>query len=294
MTIKHCLHCYRVSKEDFCSIKCAEFSQRYHKYIGSKLNEKALFQEAIQKQKRYDNEISKAYVNNFIKKAKLPARIFLGDLHLPFENKYALDFAIELVREHNIAPENVHSVGDFWDLYWFSRHEKSSNAEGSPSIELKDARYKAKEWVKKFPMMKMSIGNHDLRLYRKGNEANLPAEAIRGLHEIFDLPPTWQIEEQFVIFAEHSPILLIHGEGFKDAREAALYNGMNVVMGHLHSKANVQIIKTANQEFWGADSGCLVQPETYAFEYGKKSKLKNILGSIIVHNGGERAEFRPL
>jgi hypothetical protein len=293
---KYCLHCGRVSggAGDFCSLKCAELVQRFNRYVNSKLNEKALFQQAVQKQKRYDNEISKAYVSNFIKKAKLPSRVFLGDLHLPFENKYALDFAIELVREYNVAPEHVYSVGDFWDLYWFSRHEKSANADGNAIGELRDALYKSKEWVKKFPMMKMSIGNHDLRLLRKGSEAGIPAEAIKTLHQIFELPPTWQIEKDFLIFGEHSPFFMFHGEGFPDAIQAALYHGVNTIMGHLHTKAGISFMKTANQELWGANTSCLVQSETYAFEYGEKSKLKNILGSVLVHNGGEYAEWRPL
>jgi UDP-2,3-diacylglucosamine pyrophosphatase LpxH len=209
--------------------------------------------------------------------------LFIGDVHLPFEHPRALEFCKGLVKDFDIPHENIYSVGDLLDQYHFSRWPKSPDAKHTVSQEIELAREKIKKWARAFPEMKIVESNHDSRIIKKAIGADLPSQVIRSLEEIFELPDTWEIKDQFVIMGPD--ILVCHGEEFPDALQAAIHYGLNVVQGHHHAKFGVQYRRSRMQMLWGAATGWLGDVGQYAFEYGDKSKFKPILGSTVVVNG---------
>lgn len=209
--------------------------------------------------------------------------LFLGDIHLPFEHPRALQFAKSLRKDFNIPYENCYSVGDALDLYSFSRWPKSPEARVTVNQELDLAREKLRKWAHAFPELKIAESNHDQRILKKALGADLPSQVIKSFHDIFELPNSWEIKDTFTI--ESHDILVCHGEEFPDALQAAIAYGCNVVQGHHHSKFSVQWRASLTQTLWGAATGWLGDWESFAFAYGKKSKQKMLLGSIVVVDG---------
>lgn len=212
--------------------------------------------------------------------------LFISDIHIPFENKRALHFFKSLKKDFEIPDSNIYSVGDILDLYNFSRWPKSPEAKHTVNQELDLARERIRKWVHAFPEMKIAESNHDQRIMKAAIGAQLPSQVIRGIEEIFEFPKNWQIKKQYVIMANKWEGLCYHGEEpFASALQAAISYGINVIEGHKHSIAGVQYTESRMQELWGLDTGCAIDREAYAFEYGDKSKKKPILGGGIVING---------
>jgi hypothetical protein len=128
-------------------------------------------------------------------------------------------------------------------------------------------------------------------------EAELPSQLLRSYQEIFEYPPTWKLDEHFIVCATKHEFVVQHGEGFSGNRghiDAAMANGISTVIGHLHSFASVSHIKTKHQEIWAVNSGCLIDQDAFAFEYSKHSKFKATIGATVILDGGRFPIFVPL
>ena len=223
--------------------------------------------------------------------------LVISDCHIPYEHHGALKFLKDLQKEYDIPHENIYSVGDLLDLYNFSRYPKSPNAPDSAVKEIEHARATIKKWAQAFPEMKMCHSNHDQRIWRKATESELPSQVIRSIEEIFDFPKSWQLKDMFIVCGTRGEFLIEHGEGFSGingARDAAIANGIPTIIGHLHANAGVSFIKTRQQSLWSMNVGCLVDPESFAFAYGKYSKMKPTLGAGLVLKGGTHPVYVPL
>jgi hypothetical protein len=206
--------------------------------------------------------------------------LFIGDVHIPFEHPRALQFCKALQKDFSIPHENIYSVGDILDLYHFSRWPKSPEAKLTVNQELDLAREKLRKWIHAFPKLHLCASNHDDRIMKAALNAQLPAQILRSFQEIFEIPNSWTCKENF--FVKELNTLVCHGEEYADALQASIAYGCNTIQGHHHSKFGVQYRKSLMQELYGAATGWLGEEEQFAFAYGKKSKQKMILGSIVV------------
>lgn len=209
----------------------------------------------------------------------------------------ALRFCKEVCKDFGIPRDNVASLGDESDLFHGGKWPKGADYPHTPTQEIEEARKKIRIWGAAFPEMKICDSNHMTRWHRKAFDAEIPSQIIRGLQEVYEYPEGWTFADHHVIDAGKSKFRLQHGEGFTGpggARAAAIDNGMSTVIGHLHSHAGVQWIKTAGQEIFGVNSGCLIDPQAYAFRYGDKSRNKPCLGVTVVLDGGRFPIWIPL
>jgi len=214
--------------------------------------------------------------------------LFISDVHEPYSHPNALKFCKMLQRDFEIPHENVYSVGDLTDLHGFSRWPKSPDSPHTANQEVNIARDNLKLWAKAFPELKLVESNHDQRIMRKALGAELPSQVIKSFREIFNLPNDWQIQENFIISNGKDSFVVEHGEtwcGEAGLKQAITHYGMGIVKGHSHVQAGVKWVKTAHQQLWGMDVGCLVDNEALAFAYGKYSKLKPMIGAGILLNG---------
>jgi hypothetical protein len=171
------------------------------------------------------------------------------------------------------------------DQYYGSKFPKNPNIALTATDEITQARKKIKQWARFFPHLKICWGNHSIRWQRRLLDNYIPSSLMRNFKEIFDLPEGWQYAQKWNI---DNNFIAIHGEGFSGInahRTACLVNGINTVIGHLHSNAGISHIKTAGQQIWGMNVGCLIDPDSFAFEYGKNCKFKPSLGAGVIVNG---------
>lgn len=223
--------------------------------------------------------------------------MIISDAHLPFEHEHALTFCKELKKEFNVPNTHVYNTGDFDDQYWASGHPKSPDKKHTSNEEIQITRDKIKEWADAFPCMKICKSNHTVRYFKRLFDADLPSQILRNIEEILQYPKGWQTEENFVVFAKKFPFTIQHGEGYSGPmahREAAIQNGISTIIGHLHSNAGVNHIRTMHQNIWGMNVGALVDNNAYAFEYGKHSKFKPTIGCGVVVDGGSIPIWIPL
>jgi hypothetical protein len=223
--------------------------------------------------------------------------LVVPDLQIPFEAERALEFCLYLKKHYGIVDENVLNVGDELDCYHGGRWPKDPNGAYSSVGELDASKRKLKEWYKAFPLMKLAISNHGLRWVRKATAAEIPEQMLRSYQEIIDAPEGWRWQAEWKFTNIKHPFRMVHGLGYSGInghRNAAIDSGMSTIIGHLHSHAAVSYLRTlGGLKIWACNAGSLIDPEAYAFEYGKESRLKPCLGAVVIFNEGSTPLFIP-
>lgn len=232
--------------------------------------------------------LSGSYKKNFL---------LIPDVHLGFEHPKALDFLLSVKELYQIDDSCVISLGDLWENYFTSRWPKNPDAPLTAEGEFELARKRTKQWAKAFPLLKVCMGNHDNRAIKAATSALLPSSIIKSLKEIYDYPSTWELEECFVANTK-SPFLCIHGDGQGISPTNLAGNpkqfGMSVAFGHFHSLASIMHVSTQTLDAWSFNVGCLVNEESFVFEYGSKSKHKPVVGCGVILGEGRIPIFHPL
>lgn len=222
--------------------------------------------------------------------------LVISDLQIPFEAEHALKFAREVRKFFRVPPENCLCVGDETDQYFGSGYKKNPNAKHTPHSEIEDAKDRLRQWYSYFPQMKVAISNHGVRYWKKALEAELPSQLIREYREVIEAPEGWVWKQSWVFKNLKKPFRMIHGMGYSGQnghRAAALDAGISTVIGHLHAHAGVAHIITEDNSIWGMNSGCLIDLEAYAFEYGRDHRYKPALGLSVVLDSGRTPIWIP-
>lgn len=208
----------------------------------------------------------------------------ISDTQIPFEHIDALAFCKHVIAPYKTRGEKIIIVhqGDEVDQHTLGRWP--SNPDGrSGGDELKEAQHRLSYWFDAFPRVKVCHSNHTYRAWKKAAEAGLPAEFMRSVAEVYKAPPGWQWRDRWFI----ENICFEHGENVSGplaARNAAIQNRMSTSLGHQHSNAGVQYATGIADQIWGLNTGCLIDVDAYAFNYGKGFRNKPTLGcGLIVH-----------
>lgn len=222
--------------------------------------------------------------------------LFISDLQIPFQHERALQFCKDLKKDFDIPDENVYNVGDEIDGYYASMFKKCPDARSSPTQELEAARDVMKEWYAAFPKMKISTSNHGERWKKKALDAEIPSIMMRKYQEVLEAPASWQWKKSWLVPSRH-PMLMIHGDDFGGPTphlQAAMTNGLSVVLGHHHSVAGVEHFKSDGMKIWGLATGSLIDFDAFAFNYARASKRKPLIGCGVVIDGGSTPVWIPL
>lgn len=217
-------------------------------------------------------------------------------MQLPFENPKALSFCAHLKNHFKIPDENCICVGDETDQYFAGLYKRSPDADHTANTEIASANYRLEQWYAAFPKMKVCISNHATRWAKKAFEADIPEQVLRPYRELIKAPDGWQWAKYWDIETANR-FRVIHGMGYSGMnghRTAALDLGLSVVMGHLHAHAGTATIQVEGSKRWGMNVGCLIEPEAYAFHYGKDCRFKPTLGTGVVLDNGRVPFWIPL
>lgn len=212
-----------------------------------------------------------------------------SDTHIPFQHPNYLTFLKDTFAEWGV--EEVICLGDLIDNHAISRFQSEPCADGA-YLELEKAREAVKELTEAFPNVKMCRGNHDDIAYRQAKTLGIGDVFIKPFREIYGLPPTWELEDEYVI----DGVLYTHGTG--RGGKHATYNiavdeRMSVCSGHTHTGGGVNYIANKTETIFALNSGALIDQSAYAFEYSKYSKHRPTLGVGVVLSPHE-AHFIPM
>jgi len=212
--------------------------------------------------------------------------LVIPDLHEPVTHPAALAFCQDLHRQYRC--DTVVFIGDIVDWHGISFHARHPSAPGVKE-EYALAKERVTRWVKSFPVAKVCIGNHDERPQRLAASVNIPEEFLLSYNAMWACPQ-WDWSHDHVI----DGVYYVHGTGRSGLYPAANVmrrQGMSVVMGHCHSRANIVSMVNPFQRFFAVDTGCLVDDRAYAFAYGKHATERSVLSACVVIDGQPHLEY---
>ena len=213
-----------------------------------------------------------------------------GCVHLPATHPKALQFCKYIYKKWNCNAVvclgdliDGHAVG-FWD--------------SDPSLpqvedEFEMCRIMLKPWIRAFPKLHLTIGNHDARIYRRALKAGIPDKYLKSYNEITGTPKTWK----WVRSVDLDGVHFTHGSGrggMYPSVNKARYEGRAVVMAHIHAAAGVWYSFSSKHRFFGMNVGSLVDDKHRAFEYASETDKKSALGCGVIINGTPYWEPMPI
>jgi predicted phosphodiesterase len=218
-----------------------------------------------------------------------PRVLVVGDIHEPVSRPGYLEFCKDLYDKWNC--NQVVFIGDVVDHHGISFHANHPDVPG-PKDEFEQAYQGVQKWYEAFPDAKVCIGNHDERVIRIAEDANIPSRFLRDYAEVWGTPG-WDWQYDFTI----GGVYYFHGTGqggMHPAFNAMKKMLMSVVMGHVHTAAGIKWLVNPHRRIFGMDSGCGIDDSQVAFAYGKHQKQRSVLGAGVVLNGTPYHEIMPV
>jgi hypothetical protein len=210
----------------------------------------------------------------------------ISDMHIPYEHKDALKFLTALKKKYK--PDLVVSLGDLVDWHSVSFHPKHPDL-ASPGEELAMIRAKAKLLEKLFPKMIIIGSNHGDLPLRKIKDAGLPTLFLRDYNSIYGVGKGWVFCDDLTLQDKTEVIYLAHALS-KDAARVAAQRGVHHICGHYHTLFAIEYVSNPRNLLWAVNGGCLIDREALAFEYGKLTLDRPIIGTPMIINGQPKLE----
>lgn len=207
--------------------------------------------------------------------------LVIPDYQAPFEHRDSLSFLTEVKKKHK--PQIVVQIGDLADQHHFSKYGNSTKGKGGRD-EIDDAIFSLQKLYKVFPKVFVCMGNHDLRIFHKAAEAGIDDTFLRTYEEMLKMPKGWKIDDKW----EFDGVIFEHGigrSGSQGALKAAMANMQSTVIGHLHAHAGILYYGNKKSLIFGFNVGALIDDRKYAFEYGRFTSSKSVLGCGILIDG---------
>jgi uncharacterized protein YlzI (FlbEa/FlbD family) len=208
-------------------------------------------------------------------------RLIVGDVHLPYTHKNYLDHCIEIYNKYDCS--EVSFTGDIIDSHFSSFHSISTETQGA-KYELDAAIEQVKGWYEAFPNATITLGNHDLIVARKSEEAGIDKRWVRNLNEVLGCPD-WKFEEKFI----HDDVLYTHGTGCsgKSIMKRVQNWGTSMVQGHVHTQCFVDYTASLTDLKFGMQAPCGIDYKSFAYGYAKFHTAKPILGCAVILDSGK-------
>lgn len=215
--------------------------------------------------------------------------LVIGDSHLPAVHPGYLAFCRDLEAQHKC--DTVIHIGDFLDYTAISFHAKNPEMPG-PEDEAELAYDAMRPWVRAFPKLTVTWGNHDLRVLRLAADAGIPKRFIREFADAWDTPG-WTWLNDIVV----DDVFYTHGTGCGGEHPAfnlmkkAL---MSCCIGHVHHAAGIKWRANPTRRIFGMDVGTGVDDRAMAFAYAKDNPIRSMLSAGVVLDGVPQHFIMPI
>lgn len=212
--------------------------------------------------------------------------LIVPDLQAPAHHPDALAFLCAI--RDKFKPLNIVCIGDEVDLNWLSDFAKMPEAD-QPHSEWSAAQAFMRAFYAEFPEGVSCVSNHvEGRIAKARTRGRLPATFLRPVEDLLDAPIGWSWHTSIRM----GDILIRHGHrdtaGLKRVivEEIPAEHGrhLSLLIGHFHSRIGVATpdIKIGEKFYWGAFTGCLVDPRHPFFSYSKGTEK---LGTVVLMHG---------
>lgn len=212
----------------------------------------------------------------------------IGDTHAPFTHPRYIDFVSDIFDSWDVGA--VVHIGDVVDHHRLSFHDQDPSSHGAEE-EADRASEIVSAWSRRFPDVKVCIGNHDERHFRVARKAGMPDRYVRNYADLWGTPSwSWSLTHSI------DGVTYEHGSGSSGKYPAitrAINKRTSVAIGHCHTVGGVNWHTNESSRIFGLSVGCGIDIGAYAFAYQIIHPIRPILGCGIVIDG-EFAYFEPM
>lgn len=209
--------------------------------------------------------------------------LIIADTHAPAVKKGYLEFCMN-IRDKYECDTIIH-IGDEVDHHALSNHPKIPDGL-SAGDEYRAAYKELQRWFKAFPEVKVCIGNHSSRMFRKAIEFGVPYGYLKKYKEVWDAPDEWVWEYEHVV----NGVIFTHGtntSGLYPHINLAKKNRQSTCIGHHHCVFGVEWSACQKDMIFGMCVGSGMSSDTYASEYAITFPTKPIVGCGVVTDYGK-------
>jgi predicted phosphodiesterase len=207
----------------------------------------------------------------------------IGDMHIPYHHKDSMAF-LRALKKHYKGFDLVVNIGDELDQHAISMHDSNPDLP-SAGDELNIAKQYIQILYKTFPDMTLVDSNHSSLVYRRALKYGLPKAYLRDYNEFLDVGRGWKwVDDLTITLNDGSRCFFTHGMS-ANVLQVAQKMGMHTVQGHYHSKSSIQYFSNPDKLVWGAQTGCLTNQKSMAFNYAKNFKDRFVMSSLVIVDG---------
>lgn len=215
--------------------------------------------------------------------------LVFGCTHLYWDRKGFLPFCSDLRDEYDC--DTIIHLGDVVDQHAISFHNKEPGCPG-PMDEYYKTLEAVQRWVKEFPKVIVTLGNHDKRVVRRAKSVDIPEEIyLKPYKEVWQTPG-WEWVEDIIL----DDIYLYHGDGQGGeypACNAVRKMLMSVCIAHNHSKAMVKPMFNPRKGIWAIDAGAGCDDTALNMIYAERNKRRSVMSAVAIIDGHPYLETMP-
>jgi len=205
--------------------------------------------------------------------------LFISDLHIPYHHPQSFDFLRHLKKKYN--PTRVICLGDELDKHAMSFHDHDPDLY-SAGHELEASLPFIRELEEMFPKMDILDSNHGSLVWRKAKANGIPKHYIKSYNDVLGVGDGWQWHFDLSIELPNGQSCYVHHGKSSDILKLSQQMGSCAVSGHFHERFKVDYWSNSNGLFWGMSCGCLIDDDSYAFNYNNVNIKRPIIGTGLI------------
>ena len=221
------------------------------------------------------HEVGTRTINRWMQNLRLTAHdsnfrdLIIADTHFPYARKDWFEYVSAMKAKHNL--NRLIHLGDLVDHHTISRHQASPDALSTIG-EYQLALSQVQQLIELFPEAILVVGNHDDRVFRQAGTVGISSMMVKPIHDLYKLPDTWQVCKNGFLKTKHGNSVILHGNDFSGPGAADKWRTKlqsSVIMGHVHTAANVRFYATPSSFQFSAICPCLADEKSIAMQYAQ-------------------------
>jgi hypothetical protein len=229
---------------------------------------------------------SMAYTEGYFEKTRKAERskdnsriLLISDLHIPYHHPDALEFLQHLKDKYK--PTRVICGGDELDKHALSYHDSDPDLP-SAGDELRASLPTVAKLERMFPEMDILESNHGSLVWRKAKTHGIPRHYIKSYQDVLGVGEGWLWHFDMTLQLPNGQCCYLHHGKVSDVLRLSQQMGMNAVQFHYHERFKVDYWGNSTGLYWALQSGCLIDDDSYAFNYNNVNLKRPILGTTLI------------
>lgn len=208
--------------------------------------------------------------------------LIISDLQAPAHHQDTIQFLTEIKKQ--FKPTLVVDIGDLEDFQALNFHGVNPNLP-SAHDELMSLRAFVGKMGKLFPDMLIAESNHGTLPLRKARSIGIPDEMLKDARSIIQAPDTWKYFKELVLTLPNGIKCKFKHNFGSNLLLDSQKQGMSIVCGHLHTKANINWWQNDLGMNFSMQVGALVNRNHPALQYAENNSTHPVLTVGIIKGG---------